>query len=206
MLAPSKERLGSHADSRAASRIARTLLGSILGALALAVLSLGAYAQQSRPSEYQIKAVYLYNFSKFVQWPAAASANNEPFSICVLGKDPFGPILDTILSGEAVEGKGFVAKRISRPQDAESCRILFVSGSEESHLKDVLAELHKMSVLTVSDIPRFSQRGGMIQFLIEEGKVRFEVNLTNATDAGLTLSSDLLKVAVAVRKNSQPGD
>jgi hypothetical protein len=187
--------------------MSRTLLRLALGILALAAFSSGARAQQSKPSEYQIKAVYLYNFSKFVAWPANAPlGKDEPFSICVLGKDPFGAALDTILSGEDSAGKRFVARRIAQPQDAASCRILFVSTSEDARLKDVLVALDRMSILTVSDIPKFSQRGGMIQFVLDGDKVRFEVNLTNATYVGLTLSSDLLKVAVAVRKNSQPGD
>jgi hypothetical protein len=82
------------------------------------------------------------------------------------------------------------------------CRVLYISASEDGRLKEILAGLDKSGVLTVSDIPQFSQRGGMIQFVLVGNKLRFEVNLTNAQTAGLTLSSDLLKVAVAVRKSS----
>jgi hypothetical protein len=99
-----------------------------------------------------------------------------------------------------------VAKRVVKPQDAVNCRVLYISLSEDSRLKELLAALDKAGVLTVSDIPQFSQRGGMIQFVVVGNKIRFEVNLTSAQDAGLTLSSDLLKVAAAVRKTSQPGD
>jgi hypothetical protein len=160
-------------------------------------------AQQSRASAYQIEAVYLFNFSKFVQWPAhAAAPAGEPFGICVLGADPFGAVLDTTVSGENVAGRSLVAKRISKPQDASACGILFVSSSEESRLKEILSTLGGASVLTVSDIPKFSQRGGMIQFVPVDGKVRFEVNLKNAANAGLSLSSDLLQVALAVRTDS----
>ncbi len=136
----------------------------------------------------------------------AAAAKGESFSICVFGQDPFGPVLDTTLSGESINGKAVVAKRVSKPQDALDCRILYISESEESRLKEIIAGLDKAGVLTVSDIPQFSQRGGMIQFVVVGNKIRFEVNLTSAQDAGLTLSSDLLKVAVAVRKSPQPGD
>jgi hypothetical protein len=87
-----------------------------------------------------------------------------------------------------------------------NCRIAFISTSEENRLKDVLEALDKAAVLTVSDIPQFSTRGGAIQFVLDGKKIRFEVNLTNATDAGLTLSSELLKVATAVRRNSPSGD
>ncbi len=134
------------------------------------------------------------------------ASTGDSFSICVIGQDPFGSILDTILSGESIDGKVVVAKRIAKPQDAVNCRVLYVSKSEDGRLKDVLAAIDKAAVLTVSDIPQFSQRGGIIQFVMAENKIRFEVNLTSAQDAGLILSSDLLKVAAAVRKTSQPGD
>jgi hypothetical protein len=164
-------------------------------------------AQQTKASEYEIKATYLYNFGRFVQWSASAVAvKGDSFPICVFGQDPFGSILDSTLSGESIGGKTVVAKRVSKPQEALDCRILYISASEDSRLKEILTGLDKAGVLTVSDIPQFSQRGGMIQFVLVGNKIRFEVNLTSAQDAGLTLSSDLLKVAVAVRKSPQPGD
>jgi hypothetical protein len=164
------------------------------------------YAQEPKPSEYQVKAAYLYNFSRFIEWPARPSAeSSEPFAICVLGKDPFGSILDTTVSGQGTGAQSPVAKRLTKPEDALGCQILFVGASEESHLKEILSVLGKASVLTVSDIPRFSERGGMIEFVLKGDRVRFEVNLTNAVNAGLAVSSDLLKVALAVRKNPQSG-
>jgi hypothetical protein len=120
----------------------------------------------------------------------------------VIGQDPFGRTLDSTLAGELIDQKKVVAKRISRPQEAATCQVLFISLSEDARLKDILPLLDKLSVLTVSDIPRFSERGGMIQFVLEKDKIRFEVNLTNAERAGLSLSSELLKVAMAVKKNS----
>jgi hypothetical protein len=164
-------------------------------------------AQQPKASEYLVKATYLYNFGRFVQWPPTAVAvQGDSFPICVIGQDPFGAALDTILAGEAIDGKSVVARRVTKTQDALNCRVLYISPSEDSRLKELLVALDKAGVLTVSDIPQFSQRGGMIQFVLAGNKIRFEVNLTNAQIAGLTLSSDLLKVAVAVRKSPQPGD
>lgn len=163
----------------------------------------GLLFAQNRPTEYQVKAVYLFNFARFVEWPAENGAGKDgTFVVCVLGDDPFGTFLDTTLAGETVAGRNVVAQRITKPQEAAACRILFVSTSEESHLKELFEVIAKKSVLTVSDIPQFAQRGGMIGFVTDEGKVRFEINLTSATDAGLTLSSDLLKVATVVRKNA----
>jgi hypothetical protein len=142
-----------------------------------------------------------------VEWPAkAAAATSDSFAICVLGQDPFGPALDAVLAGETINGKAVLARRVLKPQDAVSCRVLYISSSEDSRLKEVLTALDKAGVLTVSDMPQFAQHGGMIQFVLDGNKIRFEVNLASAEDAGLSLSSELLKVAIAVRKNPQPGD
>jgi len=162
-------------------------------------------AQQPKPKEYEVKAAYLYNFGRFVRWPVTA-AQDKSFPICVLGQDPFGPTLDSTLAGEALDGKPVVVRRISRAQDVGDCRILFISSAEESHLKQILVALEKTDVLTVSDMPDFSRQGGMIQFVLEAGKVRFEINLASAEAAKLIVSADLLKVAATVRKNEQPGD
>ena len=169
---------------------------------ALAAVSI-LHSQQSKPAEYEVKAAYLYNFGRFVEWPGkVASDKSDSFRICVLGQDPFGRILDKALSGETIDGKHVVAKRITKPLEAVDCRILFISSSEEKRLNDTLMAIDKAGVLTVSDMPEFLQRGGMIQFVLDSNRVRFEINLTAAENASLTLSSELLKVAKAVRKSS----
>ena len=178
-------------------------------ALAVAGVLVGAsclHAQQANPTEYEVKAAYLYNFGKFVEWPAKVTAASDFFSICVLGEDPFGSTFDATIAGESINGKKVVVRRITKPQDAVSCRILFISSSEEGRLQEILAMLGNTSVLTVSDLSQFTRRGGMIRFVMEANRVRFEVNLTTAEHAGLTLSSQLLKVAISVRRGSQAGD
>lgn len=186
------------------------LLGFAVSFLLLAALSL--HAQQSTASEYEVKAAYLFNFGRFVEWSdKSATANDGAFEICVLGQDPFGRTLDTTLAGTSLKGKSVAAKRISKAQDVNNCRILFISSSEDSRLKEILETLDKSNVLTVSDIPSFSERGGMIQFVQEGNRVRFEINLTNAQQAGLNVSSELLKVATNVRRAprsaaAHPGD
>ena len=165
------------------------------------VLSPPALAQQSKPQEYQIKAVYLYNFSKFVQWPPMTE-NKDSFVICVLGHDPFGAALDDLLVGEKIEQKTMMVRRITAVQDAPKCQIIFIATSEAARAKQILSSLGKNSILTVSDMANFSQIGGMIQFVIQDNRVRFEVNLSAADKAGLTFSSQLLKVASAVKKDS----
>ena len=183
-----------------------SLLLTISSCVLLAGLCWRAQAQEPKPNEFQVKAAYLYNFGRFVEWPDQNMLDkSEGFEICVLGADPFGPTLDATLARETIAGKSVMAKRISKPQEIDSCRIVFISSSEQGHLKEVLTALDKTSVLTVSDIPRFSERGGMIGFILDGDRVRFDVNLASAQDARLTLSSELLKVATNVRKD-RPGD
>jgi hypothetical protein len=151
-----------------------------------------------------VKAAYLYNFGRFVEWPRSVTPTDS-FNICVVGDDPFGTALNLTLSDEIIAGKKVLLKRVPTAGDAINCRILFISASEESQLRQILAALAGSSVLTVSDAPRFSRRGGMIQFVLDGSRVRFEINLASAERAGLTLSSELLKLAVNVRKSTVLG-
>jgi hypothetical protein len=157
-------------------------------------------AQAPKPTEYEVEAAYLSNFARFVEWPKAAQSGNDTFSVCILGPDPFGALLDGALKGEAIGGAPMIAKRISGPEDAAGCRILFLSSSKDPQLSGILATLGTANVLTVSDMPGFTRRGGMIQFVLEGNRVRFEINLGAAQRVGLTLSSQLLKLAVSVRR------
>lgn len=171
----------------------------LLAAIIFVVPFSRAHAQRAKPTEYQVKAVYLYNFSRFVEWPSQQEKTDAVFSICVLGQDPFGPALNAALGDDTIAGKKVVVKRISEPANAPGCRVLFISSSEEKKLKQILTVLDGSSILTVSDMPEFTDRGGMMQFIWEGDRVRFEVNLSPAEHAGLTLSSELLKVAVNVK-------
>jgi YfiR/HmsC-like len=180
--------------------------GHSAGLAALALASLLAWvpsllAQDPKPTEYQVKAIYLFNFGRFVEWPASITTPRaKSFAVCVLGQDPFGAALDAALSGEMINLAPVVARRIPKPEEAVNCRVLFISSSESSQLGEVLASLDKRSVLTVSDMPQFAKRGGMVQFLLDGNRVRFEVNLDATQRVGLNLSSDLLKLAIAVRR------
>lgn len=157
-----------------------------------------AVAQSRLPTEYEIKAVFLYQFGKFVEWPASSAGGGEPFTICVLGEDPFGIVLDETIRGQAILGRVLVAKRIVAIKDAGTCRILFISPSEDSRLPEILGALERKSVLTVGEGSQFTRRGGMINFKIEENRVRFAINLAATERAGLKVSSQLLKVASIV--------
>lgn len=153
-----------------------------------------------KPSEYDVEAAYLFNFSKFITWPAKSRGQSNPFVICILGDDPFGPVLDKTVSGEKVDGKSVIDKRIARAEEATGCSILYIGTSEASRLSKILLAVKDAPMLTVSDIPDFMDRGGMIQFVLRDRRVRFAVNLGPTQQDGLTLSSELLKVAVTVRR------
>jgi hypothetical protein len=156
-------------------------------------------AQSTKPSPYQVEAAYIYNFGKFVKWPANAAANqSSSFTICVLGDDPFDSILQSTLAGESLGGKPVSVRRIPKPQNASGCHILFINAVEESNLRTILAALDQSAVLTVSDMPDFSRRGGMIQFVPQGDRIRFAINRGSAEGNGLILASDLLKVATSV--------
>ncbi len=163
-------------------------------------LCVGSYAQPQRPPEYEVKAAYLLNFLKFVQWPASFATAESTIPICVLGRDPFGPALDRIVSGQRIEGKNVVTRRLTRPADIDGCRVLFIDESENAQLGRTLATLDDTPVLTVSEIPDFVARGGIIQFVLRQDRVRFEINLMKAERIGLMVSSQLLNVASAVRR------
>jgi hypothetical protein len=168
--------------------------------LALFSCSLGLAAGSPAPTEYQVKAAYLSNFGRFVGWSGSAAGGDSPFYVCVLGEDPFGAALDSALAGQKIGPSPLAARRISRIEDAQDCRILFISSSENSRIKTILESLGRMSILTVGETPDFLKRGGMIQFVPEGKRVRFSINLAAAQRAGLNPGSDLLKVAAAVRR------
>ena len=174
-----------------------------LAATLLCLAAAGLRAQPSHASEYQIKAAYLFNFGRFAQWRAPVNAG-DTYQFCILGRDPFGPMLDKTVAAGVIDGRRAVVRRIAQPKDAPGCRIVFVSASEEAQLPQTLADLSLWRPLTVSDMPDFTKRGGMIQFVADAERVRFEVNLASADDAGIALSAELLKVAVLVRR-SRPG-
>lgn len=155
--------------------------------------------QRGRPTQYDVEAVYLYQFGRFVQWPTQTTSASDAFSICVLGRDPFGAGLDSTIAGESINEQRLEAERITDVRDAHRCRILYISPSEDAHLNAILDSLHAEPVLTVSDAPDFMARGGMVEFILQDNRVRFEINVAVTQKAGLSVSSQLLKVAAAVR-------
>ncbi|HTM03845.1 MAG TPA: YfiR family protein [Vicinamibacterales bacterium] len=177
----------------------RRILAACVAAVFAAISVAGADAQSPRRSEYEVKAAYLFTFARFVEWTPRPSRDDSSFTICILGADPFGATLDMTLSEAVIRGRRVGARRISEPDAAAGCHIVFVSTSEDRRMADLVPLLAGAGVLTVSDMPKFTERGGMIQFVTAANRVRFEINLQSARQAGLMMSSELLRVASAVR-------
>jgi len=152
------------------------------------------------PTEYQLKAVFLFNFAQFVDWPQESFPEAQtPLVIGVLGEDPFGTYLDDIVSGETVNNRQLEIQRYRRVDEMKTCHILFISQSESKRLEQIVAALKGRSVLTVSDSVGFTRSGGMIRFVTERNKLRLRINLEAATAANLTISSKLLRPAEIVK-------
>jgi hypothetical protein len=156
-------------------------------------------AEEAATQEYQVKAVFLFNFTQFVDWPLEAfSGVDQPIVIGVIGDDPFGTYLDQTVHGEKVNNRPLLIRRFRHGDDVGTCHVLFISQSETSRLDQIIAGLHGRSVLTVSDLPGFGRRGGMIRFVMENNRVKLRINADAAKAAGLMLSSKLLRVAEIV--------
>jgi hypothetical protein len=166
----------------------------------LSVFGTSAAAQASAPSrEYQVKAVFLFNFAQFVDWPPAVFAEEStPLAICVLGSDPFGSYLDDIVRGEQVKSRRLTVQRFRSPEEISGCQVLFVSRSEGRNLAKTLASAREMDALTVSDADDFAARGGMIQLTTESGRIRIKINVNAAKASSLVISSKLLRSAEIV--------
>jgi hypothetical protein len=160
-------------------------------------------APSSPPTEYQVKAAFLYSFAKFVQWPPEAfAAPGDPFVVGVLGEDPFGRILDETLAGKTVLDRPIQVRRFGSPEEAGQAHIVFVGGSEEPERLRMLKALRGRAVLSAGEADGFARSGGIVGFTTREKRVRFEINLARADEARLKISSQLLKLATIVSPRS----
>jgi hypothetical protein len=162
----------------------------------LTAASLQAEANETPVSEYQLKAVFLFNFAKFVEWPPQAFADpRDPFTICVLGDNPFGSALDDAVRGKTVANRPISIRLVSNPQQARTCQILFVSSSERKRMHGIFEALRNCSVLSVGETDDFTVTGGIVQFRMKDARVRIEIDAEAAGRASLRISSKLLSLA-----------
>ena len=154
-----------------------------------------ALAQQAQVSEYEVKAAFLYNFAKFLEWPDDSGTDaQDEFVIGILGQDPFGSDI-AVIEGKSVNGKILRIVQSDSPAELNNCRVLFISGSVENRLDDILKKLGSRPVLTVGDTHGYAHAGVMINLYKKENKIRFEINPGAAEKAGLRISSHLLRLA-----------
>ena len=169
---------------------------TVRGASALALLAVICIVRaDDLASEYKLKAAYLYNFARFVDWTPAPPAE---FVIGVVGRDPFGSMLEETMGGKTVGGRPVVIRRLRSLKGMAECNVLFVSSSESKRWPEIFDALRNTRVLTVGETPGFASSGGMIGFTLERDKLRFEVNVAAADRGGVKISSNLLRLGAVV--------
>ena len=178
-------------------------LMALLGLAACLLRSAGSGADLSL-TEYQVKSLFLLNFTKYVDWPAGAFADtNAPVTIGVYGENRFGDDLRKAVAGKTAGGRGIALRQIEKTEDLGKCHILFISSSEKKRMAEILSQVKSLPVLTVGETDQFIDQGGIINFTMKENKVRLEINLQSAREANLQVSSKLLSVADSVKGRSK---
>jgi len=160
------------------------------------------HANTVKPTEYELKAAFIYNFTKFINWPAESFEKSDaPINLCLLGNDPFGNAID-MLKDKLSKGRQFTVNRIPSSADVKietlSCHILFISPSEEKKLPHIFSLFKSAAVLTISDMHNFAELGGIIGFKMKGKRIGFAINNEVATKAKLKISSELLKLSDVV--------
>ncbi|HKX28007.1 MAG TPA: YfiR family protein [Blastocatellia bacterium] len=184
------------------SRSGRILLSiPIVGVILCLVLMSGSlYSQTQVPNEYQVKAAFIYNFAKFIEWPPGTFSSKEmPFILGVMGDEFISRTIEQAIQGKTVNGRQLQIKRLELGQELKICQVLYISSYEQRHLVQILESLRGSSTLTIGEMDRFIQQGGIINLVTEENRVLFEVNLEVAEQAQLKISSKLLVLARTVR-------
>jgi YfiR/HmsC-like len=167
--------------------------------MVLGLLATAAWGQMAE--EYHVKAAFLFNFAKFVDWPPQAfKSAADPIAICVVGTNPFGNALEQAVSGHVVEGRSFAVRQISDLQQMGACNMVFVPLSERKRLASIFHEMKTSGVLTVGECDNFTAEGGIINLRIEDGNVRIQINVVAAAQQQIHISSKLLGLAEIVRK------
>jgi hypothetical protein len=166
----------------------------LIAALAIAGAS-GANGPASIPDE--VRAAFLLNFAKFVEWPAVKGEQAGPLTFCVIGKDPLAEALLRATWGKTIEGRSLVVRQLNDVVAARSCHVLFVSAAQQNRFAEIVAAVRVWSVLTVGESDEFLEQGGIINFFMEARRVRFRINSEAAVRAGLRISSKLLQLAAS---------
>ena len=185
---------------------ARTTISPLL-ILILASTAIGLAADPETLTEYQIKAAFFFNFTRFVEWPEDAFATpTSPIVACIVGETPLTDLLTGVAQGKVVNGRAVSIIRVKPTDDFRACNLLFISEAAQRSTSEILARLKKTNTLTVGEIPGFPRAGGMINFSIQDNKVKLEMNLDATTRAGLKVNSKLIAVSRLFSPNSVAED
>jgi hypothetical protein len=169
--------------------------------LSFFLLSSRQVSQTEISKEHKIKAVFLFNFTQFVEWPISALPDDETaFVIGILGKDPFGSYLDETIRNERVKNHPLIVQRFRTVDDITTCHILYIIPTDKDQLKEILARVKSKNTLTVSDASNFAHLGGMIRLYTEDNKTRIRINVDAVKNSELIISSKLLRLADIVEK------
>jgi hypothetical protein len=154
------------------------------------------HGQGKSAAEYQVKAVFLYNFTQFIDWPPSTfNSADEPFVIGIIGEDPFGSYLDEVVAGENIGTHPIMVKRYKTIKDIGNCKMLFINTNDGEWAEKILESVSRKNILTVSDKADFIKWGGIVRFYTDENKIRLQINVEKAKAAQLNISSKLLSVA-----------
>ncbi len=176
------------------------IVSAALAALATVVVCANSPAAEAG-LEYRVKAAFLYNFAKFVTWPAAAFPDGSaPVVFCIVGEDPFGDLLESTTKDRKVEGRNIEIRRVTADALLAGCHLVFLSGSDVGRTARVLQQAKSAGALAIGESDDFLGGGGMIRLLVEDGKVRFDVSTRATETVGLKVSSQLLKLARDVER------
>lgn len=183
--------------------MARSLYPGCLFLLLFFLPTIETHGQVSVAKEFQVKALFLYNFTHFVQWPQESFSDPDaPLVIGILGEDPFGPYIDELVKGEAVNNHPIVVERYASIEDVDHCHVLFINFAEKNTVKRTLDSLQARPILTVGDVDNFARMGGIIRFVREDERIGLRINTTAAAEAQLVISSKLLRLSEIVTGNN----
>jgi hypothetical protein len=184
------------------SKVNSIVFKSAMRLLCGALLLLALAPAHAAPTEYELKAAFIYQIARFVEWPSSPEQfASGPLRLCVLGNSPFGSALDTI-RGKPVNERKMEVSLLDKDADIRECNIIFIAAPAEKHIERIAALSRGAGMLTIGDTQGFAQRGTMVNFFLESGKIRFEINLEASQRAGLKISSQLLKLARIVREET----
>jgi hypothetical protein len=178
-----------------------TIAGARLALIAVLGMIFAGAAQAQTADEYQVKAAYMYNLAKFVDWPSDAfESPSQPIVFCVLGQTPLSRPLEDALTGKVVGQRPLLFRQLTDAKQAGDCKVLFISSADKKRMGQTLDQVKSLHVLTVGEGEDFTEDGGIARFFLDAGRVRLEFNLDAADDAKLRVSSKLLSLGRTVKK------